>query len=212
MVKAIVFDLDGTLLDTLDDLHLSLNQIMQKFGYPTLEKNQVRALLGSGVKYLVTNALPISARDRVDEILPEFKEYYDIHKDDNTAPYDKVIEMLKAVKEKGYKTAIVSNKYDKAVQQLKNSIFSGYIDFALGQVDGVANKPAPDGVNLALEKLGVSKEEAVYVGDSEVDLLTAKNANLRCIACSWGFRDKDQLIFHGATEIIDSPLQLLETL
>ena len=116
------------------------------------------------------------------------------------------------VKEKGYKTAIVSNKYDKAVQQLKNSIFSGYIDFALGQVDGVANKPAPDGVNLALEKLGVSKEEAVYVGDSEVDLLTAKNANLRCIACSWGFRDKDQLIFHGATEIIDSPLQLLETL
>ncbi|MBQ8882146.1 MAG: HAD-IA family hydrolase [Clostridia bacterium] len=212
MVKAIVFDLDGTLLDTLDDLHLSLNYIMQKFGYPTLEKNQVRALLGSGVKYLVTNALPISARDRVDEILPEFKEYYDIHKDDNTAPYDKVIEMLKAVKEKGYKTAIVSNKYDKAVQQLKNSIFSGYIDFALGQVDGVANKPAPDGVNLALEKLGVSKEEAVYVGDSEVDLLTAKNANLRCIACSWGFRDKDQLIFHGATEIIDSPLQLLETL
>lgn len=212
MVKAIVFDLDGTLLDTLDDLHLSLNYIMQKFGYPTLEKNQVRALLGSGVKYLVTNALPISARDRVDEILPEFKEYYDIHKDDNTAPYDKVIEMLKAVKEKGYKTAIVSNKYDKAVQQLKNSIFNGYIDFALGQVDGVANKPAPDGVWLALDKLGVSKEEAVYVGDSEVDLLTAKNANLRCIACSWGFRDKDQLIFHGATEIIDSPLQLLETL
>ena len=211
-MKALFFDLDGTLLDTLDDLNLSLNYIMQKFGYPTLEKNQVRALLGSGVKYLVTNALPISAQDRVDEILPEFKAYYDIHKDDNTAPYDKVIEMLKAVKEKGYKTAIVSNKYDKAVQQLKNSIFSGYIDFALGQVDGVANKPAPDGVNLALEKLGVSKEEAVYVGDSEVDLLTAKNANLRCIACSWGFRDKDQLIFHGATEIIDSPLQLLETL
>ena len=212
MVKAIVFDLDGTLLNTLDDLHMSVNYTMKKFNCPTLEKNQVRALLGNGIKYMINGALPELRRGEIDEILPVFKEYYDIHKDDNTAPYDGVIKMLELVKKAGYKTAIVSNKYDQAVQQLKDGLFGGYIDFALGQVDGIASKPAPDGVWLALEKLGVSKDEAVYVGDSEVDLLTAKNSELRCIACSWGFRDKEELIIHGATEIIDEPSQLLKVL
>ena len=212
MIKAIVFDLDGTLLNTLDDLHASVNYTMEKFGCPTLEKNQVRALLGNGIRYMIHGALPENRRDETDEILPVFKAYYDEHKDDNTAPYDGVIEMLKLVRKAGYKTAIVSNKYDQAVQQLKDGLFGGYIDFALGQVDGIANKPAPDGVWLALEKLGVEREEAVYVGDSEVDLLTAKNSCLRCIACSWGFRDREDLIGHGATEIIDNPVELLEVL
>lgn len=212
MVKAIVFDLDGTLLNTLDDLHLSVNYAMEKFGYPTLSKEQVRQILGRGIRFMIENALPEKARDRVDEVLSVFKAYYDVHKDDNTAPYDGVIDMLKAVKKADYKTAIVSNKYDQAVQQLKDGLFCGYIDFALGQVEGVESKPAPDGVWLALEKLGVSKEDAVYMGDSEVDLLTAKNAQMRCIACSWGFRDKAQLVGFGASEIIDRPQDLLEIL
>ena len=161
---------------------------------------------------MIYNALPEDRREEIDEILPVFKAYYDEHKDDNTAPYDGVIEMLGKVKQAGYKTAIVSNKYDQAVQQLKDGLFGGYIDFALGQVDGVASKPQPDGVWLALEKLEVERKCAVYVGDSEVDLLTAKNAQLRCIACSWGFRDKEELVGHGATEIIDEPIQLLEVL
>ena len=208
-VKAIVFDLDGTLLDTLDDLWLSVNYTMDKFGFPHRGRREVRGFLGSGVRVLVEKSLPEDKKDMTDECLSVFKAYYDVHKDDNTRPYDGVIDMLKAVRAAGLKSAIVSNKYDAAVQQLKNVTFNGLVDFAVGEGNGIKTKPAPDGVLLALKNLGVSKDEAVYVGDSEVDLKTAENSGLNCVAVTWGFRDRDFLIECGAKNVIDATCELL---
>ena len=208
-VKAIVFDLDGTLLDTLDDLWLSVNYTMDKFGFPHCDRREVRGFLGSGVRVLVEKSLPEDKKDMTDECLSVFKAYYDVHKDDNTRPYDGVIDMLKAVRAAGLKSAIVSNKYDAAVQQLKNVTFNGLVDFAVGEGNGIKTKPAPDGVLLALKNLGVSKDEAVYVGDSEVDLKTAENSGLKCVAVTWGFRDRDFLIECGAKNVIDATCELL---
>lgn len=208
-VKAIVFDLDGTLLDTLDDLWLSVNYTMGKFGFPHRDRREVRGFLGSGVRVLVEKSLPEDKKDMTDECLSVFKAYYDVHKDDNTRPYDGVIDMLKAVRAAGLKSAIVSNKYDAAVQQLKNVTFNGLVDFAVGEGNGIKTKPAPDGVLLALKNLGVSKDEAVYVGDSEVDLKTAENSGLKCVAVTWGFRDRDFLIECGAKNVIDATCELL---
>lgn len=208
-VKAIVFDLDGTLLNTLDDLWLSVNYTMKKYGFPERDKREVRSFLGSGVRYLVNKSLPDDKKDMTDECLATFKAYYDIHKDDNTRPYDGVIDMLKAVRAAGIKSAIVSNKYDAAVQELKNVTFNGLVDFAVGEGNGIKTKPAPDGVLLALKNLGVNKDEAVYVGDSEVDLKTAENSGLKCVAVTWGFRDRDFLLDNGAKNVIDNPAELL---
>lgn len=208
-VKAIVFDLDGTLLDTLDDLWLSVNYTMDKLGFPHRDRREVRGFLGSGVRVLVEKSLPEDKKDMTDECLSVFKAYYDVHKDDNTRPYDGVIDMLKAVRAAGLKSAIVSNKYDAAVQQLKNVTFNGLVDFAVGEGNGIKTKPAPDGVLLALKNLGVSKDEAVYVGDSEVDLKTAENSGLKCVAVTWGFRDRDFLIECGAKNVIDATCELL---
>lgn len=208
-VKAIVFDLDGTLLDTLDDLWLSVNCTMDKFGFPHRDRREVRGFLGNGVRVLVEKSLPEDKKDMTDECLSVFKAYYDVHKDDNTRPYDGVIDMLKAVRAAGLKSAIVSNKYDAAVQQLKNVTFNGLVDFAVGEGNGIKTKPAPDGVLLALKNLGVSKDEAVYVGDSEVDLKTAENSGLNCVAVTWGFRDRDFLIECGAKNVIDATCELL---
>lgn len=208
-VKAIVFDLDGTLLDTLDDLWLSVNYTMDKLGFPHRDRREVRGFLGSGVRVLVEKSLPEDKKDMTDDCLSVFKAYYDVHKDDNTRPYDGVIDMLKAVRAAGLKSAIVSNKYDAAVQQLKNVTFNGLVDFAVGEGNGIKTKPAPDGVLLALKNLGVSKDEAVYVGDSEVDLKTAENSGLKCVAVTWGFRDRDFLIECGAKNVIDATCELL---
>lgn len=208
-VKAIVFDLDGTLLNTLDDLWLSVNYTMDKFGFPHRDRREVRSFLGSGVRVLINKSLPDDKKDMTDECLATFKAYYDIHKDDNTRPYDGVIDMLKEVRAAGIKSAIVSNKYDAAVQELKNVTFNGLVDFAVGEGNGIKTKPAPDGVLLALKNLGVNKDEAVYVGDSEVDLKTAENSGLKCVAVTWGFRDRDFLLDNGAKNVIDNPAELL---
>ncbi len=208
-VNSIIFDLDGTLLNTLDDLYVSVNYMLDKFGYPKRTKSEVRSYLGSGVRYLVNCALPDGAKERTDECLAVFKEYYDVHKDDNTAPYEGIIDMLAEVKAAGIKTAIVSNKYDAAVQQLKEVTFTGGIDFALGEGNGIKPKPAPDGVWLAMDKIGATKDDCIYVGDSEVDMQTADNAGLRCVTVSWGFRDKEDLLARGALNCIDYPNELM---
>lgn len=211
-ITTVVFDLDGTLLNTLTDLHKSVNYMLSSYGFPARTEREVRAFLGNGVRVLVEKSLPNGHKDMTDECLAVFKEYYDIHKDDNTAPYDGIIEMLSAVKAEGYKTAVVSNKYDAAVKSLQEKTFNGLIDFALGEGNGIKTKPAPDGVWLALDKLGATKNESVYVGDSEVDLLTAKNSGLKCISVTWGFRDRDELIKVGAERIVDSPSEIVPLL
>ena len=207
-IRYVVFDLDGTLLNTLDDLFLSVNKILSDHGYKTRSKNEVRSYLGNGVRALLDLALPEEERFRTDELLPEFKAYYDLHKEDNTAPYAGVKEAVAEIKKAGVKCAIVSNKFDAAVQELKNVTFSGLIDFACGEREGVKPKPAPDGVFLAMNELGADPAETVYVGDSEVDLATAENTGLRCVAVSWGFRDRDELVKRGAKNIADTPEQM----
>lgn len=207
-IRYVVFDLDGTLLNTLDDLFLSVNKILSDHGYKTRSKNEVRSYLGNGVRALLDLALPEEERFRTDELLPEFKAYYDLHKEDNTAPYAGVKEAVAEIKKAGVKCAIVSNKFDAAVQELKNVTFSGLIDFACGEREGVKPKPAPDGVFLAMQALGADSAETVYVGDSEVDLATAENTGLRCVAVSWGFRDRDELVKRGAKNIADTPDQM----
>lgn len=207
-IRYVVFDLDGTLLNTLDDLFLSVNKILSDHGYKTRSKNEVRSYLGNGVRALLDLALPEEERFRTDELLPEFKAYYDLHKEDNTAPYAGVKEAVAEIKKAGVKCAIVSNKFDAAVQELKNVTFSGLIDFACGEREGVKPKPAPDGVFLAMQALGADSAETVYVGDSEVDLATAENTGLRCVAVSWGFRDRDELVKRGAKNIADTPEQM----
>ena len=207
-IRYVVFDLDGTLLNTLDDLFLSVNKILSDHGYKTRSKNEVRSYLGNGVRALLDLALPEEERFRTDELLPEFKAYYDLHKEDNTAPYAGVKEAVAEIKKAGVKCAIVSNKFDAAVQELKNVTFSGLIDFACGEREGVKPKPAPDGVFLAMNELGADPAETVYVGDSEVDLATANNSGLKCVAVSWGFRDRDELVKRGAKNIADTPEQM----
>ena len=211
-VKAVIFDLDGTLLNTLTDLSASVNYTLERFGFPLRSEREVRSYLGNGIRALVERSLPADKKDMTDECLKVFKDYYDIHKDDNTAPYDGIVDMLRSVKAAGLKTAIVSNKYDAAVQYLKDVTFSGLIDFAVGEGNGIAAKPAPDGVWLALKKLDAVKEESVYVGDSEVDLMTAENSGLKCVAVTWGFRDREELILRGAKNVIDAPDRLASLL
>ena len=211
-VKAVIFDLDGTLLNTLTDLSASVNYTLERFGFPLRSEREVRSYLGNGIRALVEKSLPADKKDMTDECLKVFKNYYDIHKDDNTAPYDGIVDMLRSVKAAGLKTAIVSNKYDAAVQYLKDVTFSGLIDFAVGEGNGIAAKPAPDGVWLALKKLNAVKEESVYVGDSEVDLMTAENSGLKCVAVTWGFRDREELILRGAKNVIDAPDRLASLL
>ena len=211
-VKAVIFDLDGTLLNTLTDLSASVNYTLERFGFPLRSEREVRSYLGNGIRALVEKSLPADTKDMTDECLKVFKNYYDIHKDDNTAPYDGIVDMLRSVKAAGLKTAIVSNKYDAAVQYLKDVTFSGLIDFAVGEGNGIAAKPAPDGVWLALKKLNAVNEESVYVGDSEVDLMTAENSGLKCVAVTWGFRDREELILRGAKNVIDAPDRLASLL
>lgn len=211
-VKYVVFDLDGTLLDTLDDLYLSVNKILADHGYPSRSKSEVRSYLGNGVRALVNLALPERARSRTDELLPEFKAYYDLHKEDNTAPYDGIKAAVAGIKAAGIKCAIVSNKFDAAVRELKNVTFSGLIDFACGEREGVKPKPAPDGVFLAMREIGANPAETVYVGDSEVDLATAQNSGLKCVAVSWGFRDRGELVGRGAKNIVDTPAEMKDVI
>lgn len=206
-MNTVLFDLDGTLLNTLDDLCDSTNYALQAFGYPERSLVEVRQFVGEGVRKLIYRALPDNAKERTDEVLAVFEKHYDKNKENKTRPYDGIAEMLSEVCAR-YKTAIVSNKYNAAVEALRDKLFPT-VAVAVGERDGLAKKPAPDMVEYALELLGSDKEDAVYVGDSNVDILTARNSGLPIIAVSWGFRPKSMLIEMGADIIIDSPAELI---
>lgn len=206
-MNTVLFDLDGTLLNTLDDLCDSTNYALQTFGYPMRTLDEVRQFVGEGVRKLIYRALPDSEKERTDEVLAVFEKHYDKNKENKTRPYDGITEMLKEVCA-GYKTAIVSNKYNAAVEALRDKLFAP-VKVAVGERDGLAKKPAPDMVEYALKLLGSDKADAVYVGDSNVDILTARNSGLPIIAVSWGFRPKSMLIEMGADIIIDNPSELM---
>jgi len=211
MINTIIFDLDGTLLNTLDDLWASVNYSLAQNNMPLRNKDEIRSFLGNGARQLISLSLPSDQVSKhLSSTLSCFKTYYSQHSLDNTEPYEGIITMLSSLRAKGYKTGIVSNKPDFAVQQLYKRYFLPYVDIAIGDQSGYNRKPSPDLVYKALECLKSQLSESIYVGDSEVDILTAQNCGLRCLSVSWGFRDRKYLESNGATEIIDHPSLLIE--
>ena len=209
-MKAVIFDLDGTLLNTLQDLCNSTNAALTQFGYPTRTLDEVRSFVGNGVKLLILRALGIEKPEDCpdfDKVFDAFRAHYAVHSNDCTCAYPGIMELLAKMKEAGAPMAIVSNKLDPAVKQLNEIYFKDFISVAIGENEaaGVKKKPAPDTVYAALRELGVSAEDAVYVGDSEVDIATAKNAGIPCISVTWGFRDRAWLLAHGAEIFCDTP-------
>ena len=201
MKKAVIFDLDGTLLNTLDDLADSTNYALSRFGYPARTIEEVRQFVGNGVAKLIERAIPEGKNNpNFEKCLAIFKENYAQNMYNKTAPYNGIIEMLSNLKSKGIKIAVVSNKFDLAVKELCKKYFEGFIDFAAGEneAQGIKKKPAPDTVISVLNEFNFASEDAVYVGDSDVDLETAKNSGMPCISVLWGFRDKEFLAEHGA--------------
>ena len=210
MTKAIVFDLDGTLLDTLTDLAASTNYALRSCGMPEHSIDDVRRFVGNGVRMLMTRAVPDGeSNPRFDEALSVFRQHYMQHCLDTTCPYPGIMDALARLKEKGMMLAIVSNKMQAATEELRQHFFSQYIDVAIGESAAIRKKPAPDTVNEALRLLGISHDEAIYVGDSDVDIDTARAAMMPCASVLWGFRDRQFLLNHGATRLLSSPEELL---
>ena len=211
MKKAVIFDLDGTLLNTLDDLADSTNYALSRFGYPTRTIEEVRQFVGNGVAKLIERAIPDGNNNpNFEKCLSIFKENYAQNMYNKTAPYNGIIEMLSNLKSKGIKIAVVSNKFDLAVKELCKKYFEGFIDFAAGENEsqGIKKKPAPDTVLSVLNEFNFAPEDAVYVGDSDVDIMTAKNSKMPCISVTWGFRDEKFLLENGATILINAPSEI----
>ena len=201
-----IFDLDGTLLNTLDDLTSAVNATLTHFGFKTRTKSEVCSFIGNGVKQLLIRAFDNDI-ENYDEVLTYYYGYYAKHSTDQTKPYDGVVELLRRLKSQGKKLAIVSNKGDLPTKSLAKQFFDGLIDVALGENEsaGIHKKPAPDSVELALKQVGIPKEKSVFIGDSDVDIQTAKNAGLPCISVTWGFRDEEFLRARGGTCFARTP-------
>lgn len=209
--KLYIFDLDGTILDTLEDLAISVNYALAVFDFPSLSDKEVADRTGNGVQRLVELSVPSGTDTKTTlAVLDVFKQHYFYHCADHTRPYDGIKDVICEIRKQGAKCAVVSNKMDSAVQELAKDYFDGLFDFVAGQKDGVRKKPYPDTVLLVLDTFGVRKEDALYIGDSEVDIATAKNADMDCLSVAWGFRDRELLKRSGATEIILKPIEILQ--
>lgn len=207
-----IFDLDGTLLDTLADLATAVNYALRQHGMPEHTIDDVRRFVGNGVRKLMERAIPDGEKNPdFEATFATFREYYMHHSLDTTRPYPGIIETLEALKAKGCRLAVVSNKMMAATKELCQHFFAETIEVAIGENEaaGIRKKPAPDTVFEALRQLGEEKDSAVYVGDSDVDLETASNSGLPCISVLWGFRDRDFLKQHGAKTFISAPSELL---
>ncbi len=208
-MKAVLFDLDGTLLDTLFDLADAVNYSLEKLGFPRRSTEEIRAFVGNGIGRLLSLSLPEDKKDAIHEILPIFREYYGIHSEDKTCPYEGILSLLDRLHEEGYALAVISNKHDAALKKLVKKNFP-QVQFAVGEREGICRKPSPDSVEEAILQLGVHKNEVLYVGDSEVDVETAANAKIPCIAMTWGFRDKEELVAAGAKYLADNADELYD--
>lgn len=209
--KAAVFDLDGTLLNTIDDLAWATNYTLKQFNMPTYTVDEVRQMVGNGVAKLIRDAVPEDTDDATyQQILACFKEHYADHSLDNTVPYPGILDAIDILKAAGVKCAVVSNKPNFAIADLMKNFFPGRFDFALGQRDDLKRKPNAEPVHYALAQIGVNPKDAVYIGDSEVDVKTAQNSNMPCISVTWGFRDRDTLLAAGATTLVDTADELVQ--
>lgn len=211
----VIFDLDGTLLDTLDDLTDAVNYALNRHGWPSRTREEVRDFVGSGVRTLMRRACPDGeASPGFGETLDEFRTYYSEHSRVKTAPYPGILSLLGKLKTEGVGLAIVSNKFDGAVRDLNREFFGDLIPVAIGEAEekGIRKKPAPDTVFEAMRRLGAKPENTVYIGDSEVDVKTAANAGLPCVAVTWGFRSEETLTEAGAAVFADDAEELFSLL
>ena len=206
-----IFDLDGTLLDTLGDLAASCNYALRVNGMPERSTDEVRRFVGNGVAKLIERAVPEGTSDEKREaVLQSFRRYYLEHAEDTTLPYDGILPMLQMLREKGCRVAVVSNKFMAATQALCLHYFGDLVEVAIGENEHIRKKPHADAVEEALRQLGADREGAVYVGDSDVDIQTARNSGLPCISVLWGFRDRPFLEEHGAEMFVAQPEELIE--
>lgn len=220
--KTIIWDLDGTLMDTLQDLMDSVNHALEKHGMPVRTYQEIRNFVGNGVKRLLELSVPDGLENPLfDEVFADFKCHYIEHCQDKTGLYEGIAETLKELKKRGIRMAVVSNKLQPGVTELVESkvrtvgksdaiCLKDYMDVAIGERPDMARKPAADMVDKAFEEMGIDKSNAVYIGDSEVDLATARNSGLPCISVLWGFRDRDMLEEMGAEMFVEKPLQILD--
>lgn len=206
----VIFDLDGTLLNTLEDLADSVNHALSQEKMPLRSLEEIRHFVGNGVLRLMELSVPEGRKNpRFEEAYTAFKNYYSAHCNDKTDVYPHIPELLSELKKRGYRMAIVSNKYHDAVQELKKQYFEQYIDVAIGEREGIRKKPAPDTVLAALKELGSTKEHSVYVGDSEVDIATAAGSGMDCIVVEWGFRTKEEQKKAGGKIFAAAPSEIL---
>lgn len=211
MYNTYIFDLDGTLLSSLADLAASCNYALRTNGMPERTLDEVRRFVGNGVKKLMERATPDGLQNPLfDKTLADFRQHYMKHNLDTTCPYEGVMPMLEELQRRGKKVAVVSNKFYAATQELCHHIFGDLVTVAIGEREDIRKKPAPDTVIEALRQLNATAEESVYIGDSDVDIDTARNAGMPCISVLWGFRDKDFLIEHGATTLVATPQEILK--
>lgn len=212
-IKTVIFDLDGTLLYSLEDLKDSVNFVMKKHGFREYTIDEVREAIGNGVRLLMERILPKDIdKNLFEECLSEFKENYSKNMYNKTKPYDGVLDMLKGLREEGYKIAVLSNKFDSAVKELSNKYFGELVDLAVGQKEGVKEKPSPLGIQEIAKELDTDVETCIMVGDSEVDIQTANNAGIDCISVTWGYKNIDFLYDNGATKLVYAPEDILELL
>ena len=203
--KLAIFDMDGTILSTLDDLANGVDYALRENGLPARSKQETRAALGRGVRFLIEQSVPYGLSDvEISKVEEGFLKYYKVHSMDNTRPYDGIVDLIKEVRESGIKTAVVSNKIDSAVKELCANFFEGAFDVAYGERPGIPRKPDPKPINAIIDEFRLSKNEVVYIGDSEVDLLTANNAKIDHIIVTWGFRDREFLEQNGAKNLVES--------
>lgn len=209
--KAVIFDMDGTILNTLEDLKNATNYSLRQFGMPERSLEEVRMFVGNGIRKLVERAVPAgTSEEKIVQVFDVFLEYYEIHSADNTSPYPGILELVEKLKKSGIKTAVSTNKADVPAQELGREYFNGIFDLIVGQQDGLKVKPAPDSVNKILSILDIQKKDAIYIGDSDVDVQTAKNSGLDFIGVSWGFRGREFLEKNGAKNIVDNANEILD--
>lgn len=211
--KAVLFDMDGTVLDTLGDLAAAVNHSLREFSMPERSIAEVAAALSNGAAYLIAHTVPDGTpKELTDKVLAAYAPYYDAHCDILTGPYDGIVPLMEKLRDKGVKLAVISNKQDTAVKPLAEKYFPGLLEIAVGESAEVRRKPNPDAVLAALRHIGVEREDAIYVGDTEVDLQTARNAGMECASVDWGFRTREQLVEIGAEHIFDTVQELEEYL
>ncbi len=213
MIKALVWDLDGTLLNTIDDLADSVNFALLKYGLPSKSVSEVKKAVGNGVNKLIERCLE-TGKDNLHftQVLENFKEHYSRNSAVKTAPYLEICEILKELKTRGYKLAVVSNKFENAVVDLCKKYFSNTFDVIIGETPQIKRKPAPDMLFEAIKLLKVKREEIYFIGDSEVDLQTAKNADVKCLSALWGFRSKEILLANGGKYLLNTPKEIFDFL